>query len=178
MNWRRGAEKTTTSDELTVHWREPLVYPVVVFEQDRDAPIRSLKHRMNRQVSSSSSNSHVKANRDVLAAGSSAPDESTVHWSIALEQLCQRSCTVEATPSSTEWTISQKDIASDHLTVLLWEAFSQQLVWCFGLFIPPPLAHLRLLSGIHPRYSCTEGRKVEDGLLLEFPCTPTRTRFV
>jgi hypothetical protein len=35
-----------------------------------------------------------------------------------------------------------------------------------------------LLSGIHPGYSCKEGRIVEDGLLVEFPCTPTRTRFV
>jgi hypothetical protein len=34
------------------------------------------------------------------------------------------------------------------------------------------------LSGIHPGYSCNEGRIVEDGLLLEFPCTPTRTRSV
>jgi hypothetical protein len=31
------------------------------------------------------------------------------------------------------------------------------------------------LSGIHPGYSCKEGRIVEDGLLVEFPCTPTRT---
>jgi hypothetical protein len=34
------------------------------------------------------------------------------------------------------------------------------------------------LSGIHPGYSCKEGRIVEDGLLVEFPCTPTRTRSV
>jgi hypothetical protein len=34
------------------------------------------------------------------------------------------------------------------------------------------------LSGIHPGYSCKEGGRVEDGLLLEFPCTPTRTRSV
>jgi hypothetical protein len=32
------------------------------------------------------------------------------------------------------------------------------------------------LSGIHPGYSCKEGGRVEDGLLLEFPCTPTKTR--
>jgi hypothetical protein len=39
--------------------------------------------------------------------------------------------------------------------------------------------HLRTcLSGIHPGYSCKEGGRVEDGLLLEFPCTPTRTRSV
>jgi hypothetical protein len=37
---------------------------------------------------------------------------------------------------------------------------------------------VRLLSGIHPGYSCKEGRIVEDGLLVEFPCTPTRTRSV
>jgi hypothetical protein len=34
------------------------------------------------------------------------------------------------------------------------------------------------VSGIHPGYSCKEGGRVEDGLLLEFPCTPTRTRSV
>jgi hypothetical protein len=34
------------------------------------------------------------------------------------------------------------------------------------------------LSGIHPGYSCKEGTIVEDGLLVEFPCTPTRTRSV
>jgi transposase InsO family protein len=44
--------------------------------------------------------------------------------------------------------------------------------------------HKKTLSGIHPGYSCKEGRIVEDGLLVEFPvlllglalCTPTRTR--
>jgi hypothetical protein len=36
----------------------------------------------------------------------------------------------------------------------------------------------RGLSGILPGYSCKEGGRVEDGLLLEFPCTPTRTRSV
>jgi hypothetical protein len=34
------------------------------------------------------------------------------------------------------------------------------------------------MSGILPGYSCKEGERVEDGLLLEFPCTPTRTRSV
>jgi hypothetical protein len=34
------------------------------------------------------------------------------------------------------------------------------------------------LSGILPGYTCKEGRIVEDGLLVEFPCTPTRTRSV
>jgi hypothetical protein len=35
-----------------------------------------------------------------------------------------------------------------------------------------------LVSGILPGYSCKEGGRVEDGLLLEFPCTSTRTRSV
>jgi hypothetical protein len=35
-----------------------------------------------------------------------------------------------------------------------------------------------IMSGIHPGYSCKEGRIVEDGLLVEFPCTTTRTRTV
>jgi hypothetical protein len=34
------------------------------------------------------------------------------------------------------------------------------------------------LSGILPGYSCKEGGRVEDELLLEFPYTPTRTRSV
>jgi hypothetical protein len=93
--------KTTASDESTVHWREPSVYPVVVFEQDRDAPRRSLKHRMNRRVSSGSSNGRVEATREVLVAESSAPDDPTVHRSIASEQLCERSCAVEAMNGST-----------------------------------------------------------------------------
>jgi hypothetical protein len=36
----------------------------------------------------------------------------------------------------------------------------------------------QLMSGIHSGYSCKEGGRVEDGLLLEFPCIPTRTRSV
>jgi hypothetical protein len=92
MIWRREAAETAASDESTVLWRESLDYPVVKFEQDRDAPRRSLKHRMNRRVSSGSSDGRVKANRDGLAAGSSALVEPTVHRCNASEQLCQQSC--------------------------------------------------------------------------------------
>jgi hypothetical protein len=69
MNWRREAAKTAASDEPTVHWREPSVYPVVEFEQDRDAPRRSLKHQMNQRVCSGSSDGRVEATTEVLAAG-------------------------------------------------------------------------------------------------------------
>jgi hypothetical protein len=43
--------------------------------------------------------------------------------------------------------------------VLLSAAFSQQLVWCLGLFIPPPLAHLRLLYCVEVQRS---SRHLED----------------
>jgi hypothetical protein len=77
--------KTATSDEPTVHWREPSIYPVVKFEQDRDVPRRSLKHQMNRRLCSGSSDVRVKANKDDLATGSSTPDEPMVCRSIASE---------------------------------------------------------------------------------------------
>jgi hypothetical protein len=35
-------EKRSHSDEPTIHWREPLVYPVVEFEQDRDGQDEAL----------------------------------------------------------------------------------------------------------------------------------------
>jgi hypothetical protein len=57
---------------------------------------------MNRRVCSGSSDGRMKATREVLAAGSSAPDDPTVLRSIALEQLCQQSCAVAAMASSTE----------------------------------------------------------------------------
>jgi hypothetical protein len=101
MNWRREAAKTAVSDEPSVHWRESSVYQVVKFKQDRDAPRRSFKHWMNRWVCSGSSDDRVEATRDVLAAGSSALDDLTVRRSIASERLCQRSCAVEETASST-----------------------------------------------------------------------------
>jgi hypothetical protein len=47
------------------------------------------------------SDDRVEANRDDLVAGSSAPDDPTHHRCIASKQLCQRSCAVEATASST-----------------------------------------------------------------------------
>jgi hypothetical protein len=42
----------------------------------------------------------------------------------------------------------------------------------------PPNEVSSRMSGIHPGYSFKERGRVEDGLLLEFPCTPTRTRSV
>jgi hypothetical protein len=101
MNWRKGAAKIAVLDEPTVHWREPSFYLMVEFEQDRDAPRRSLKQWMNRQVCNGLSDGRMEANSKVLVAGSSAPKDMTKCQCIASEQLCQRSCVVEATTSST-----------------------------------------------------------------------------
>jgi hypothetical protein len=159
MNWRRGPAKTAASDEPTVHWREPSVYPVVVFEQDRDAPRRSLKHRMNRQVSSGSSDGRVKANRDDLAAGSSTLDEPMVRRSIALEYICQRTSTTKWRGRGIRWTDALKRIASVHPTLTFSKAVSQRLFGCLGLFIPPPLTHLRLMDCMEVQRS---SRHLED----------------
>jgi hypothetical protein len=53
----------------------------------------------------------------------------------------------------------EKSIASDHLTVLLSTAFSQWLFGRLGLFIPPPLTHLRLLDCVEVQRSV---RHLED----------------
>jgi hypothetical protein len=158
MNWRREVAKTAASDEPTVHWREPSDYPVVKFEQDRDAPRRSLKHRMNRRVSNGSSDGRVKANRDGLAAGSSAPDEPTVRRCNASGQLCQRIFNGVTWRASDEPT-PRKSTASVHPTLPFSVTVSQRLFECLGLFISPPLTHLRLLDYVEvPRSS----RHLED----------------
>jgi hypothetical protein len=152
-------QKTVASDESTVWVRTPSIYPTLSLNWDRDAPRRSLKRWMNRQVCSGSSDGRVEANSKVLVAGSSAPYDPTERWCIASERLCQRSCAVEATTSTTGWTEARKNIASDHPTVLLSAAFSQRLVWCLGLFIPPSLTYLRLLDCVEVQRSA---RHLED----------------
>jgi hypothetical protein len=52
-----------------------------------------------------------------------------------------------------------KSIASDHPTVPFSVDVNQRLVWCLGLFIPPPLTHLRLLDYVEVQRS---SRHIED----------------
>jgi hypothetical protein len=52
------------------------------------------------------------------------------------------------------------------------------LLWWGATLLDRLFSLVRHVSGIQPGYSCKEGRIVEDGLLVEFPCTPTRTRSV
>jgi hypothetical protein len=92
------------------------------------------------------SDSRVEANRDDLTAGFSAPDEPTHRRCIASEQLCQRISNGYVTWRDPDEPMPRKSIASVHPTLTFSVAVSQQLFECLGLFIPPPLTHLRLLD--------------------------------
>jgi hypothetical protein len=105
------------------------------------------------------SDGRVKANRGDLSAESSAPDDPTHRRCIASEQLCQRTSTAKWCGRGTGWTDALENIASDHPTVPFSVDFNQRLVWCLGLFIPPPLTHLRLLDCVEVQRS---SRHIED----------------
>jgi hypothetical protein len=89
-----------------------------------------------------------EANSKVLAESPSALDE-------AMHRLMKRQSNYvnghvqwRVTTSSTGWTDAWKSIASDYPMVLLSTAFSQRLFGRLGLFIPPPLTHLRLMESM------------------------------
>jgi hypothetical protein len=88
----------------------------------------------------------VEATKDVLAIGSSAPDEPTHRRCNASEQLCQRIFNNYVMWRAPDEPTPRKSIASVHPTLPFSVDVSQQLFECLGLFIPPPLAHLRLLD--------------------------------
>jgi hypothetical protein len=88
----------------------------------------------------------VEANRDDLVARSSAPDEPAHRRCIASEQLCQRISTAKWRGRGIGWTDALKKTALVHPTLPFSVAVSQRLFGCHGLFIPPPLTHLRLLD--------------------------------
>jgi hypothetical protein len=67
------------------------------------------------------------------------------------------------------------------LTHAMREIVKKEVIKLLDAAIIYPVPHsewVSPMSGILPGYSCKEGRIVEDGLLVEFPCTPTRTRSV
>jgi hypothetical protein len=99
------------------------------------------------------SDGRVKTNRGDLVAGSSAPDEPTHCRCIASEQLCQRISTAMWHGRGTGWTDTLENLASVHPTLPFSAAFSQRLVWCLGLFISPPLTHLRWLDDVEVQRS-------------------------
>jgi hypothetical protein len=131
---RGRAAKTVAPDDLTVWVGTPSVYLTLSLNQDRDAPRRSLQHRMIRRLGLS--DGRVEANRDDLVAGSSAPDDPTDRQCTASEQLCQRISTAMWRGRGTGWTDALENLASVHPTLPFLVAVSQRLVWCLGLFIP------------------------------------------
>jgi hypothetical protein len=105
------------------------------------------------------SDGRMEANRDVLAAGSSTPDEPTHHRCNASEQWCQWIFNVYVTWRESDEPTPRKSIASVHSTLPFSVAVSQRLFGCLGLFIPPPLTHLRLLYCVEEQES---SRHLED----------------
>jgi hypothetical protein len=105
------------------------------------------------------SDGRVKANRGDLVAGSSAADDPTHRYCIASEQLRQRISTAKWRGRGTGWTDTLENLASVHPTLPFLVVVSQQLVWCLGLFIHPPLNDLRLLDYVEVQRS---SRHIED----------------
>jgi hypothetical protein len=105
------------------------------------------------------SGSRMEANRDDLVAWSSAPDDPMDCRCIVSEQLCQRISTSMWHGRGTGWTDALENLASVHPTLPFSVVVSQQLVWCLGLFIPPPLTHLRWLDCVEVLRS---SRHIED----------------
>jgi hypothetical protein len=105
------------------------------------------------------SDGRVKANRDDLAAGSSALDEPTHSRGSASEQLCQRIFNGYVTWRAPDEPTPRKSIASVHPTLHFSVTVSQRLFECLGLFIPPSLTHLRLLDCVEVHRS---SRHLED----------------
>jgi hypothetical protein len=79
MNSRDEGAKTKASDELTVHWWESSVYPMVHWRKTVRVWSRSLKHRMNRRSGSGSSDGRWNQDREQLVADVSAPNEPMVN---------------------------------------------------------------------------------------------------
>jgi hypothetical protein len=105
------------------------------------------------------SDGHEETDRDVLARGPSAPDEPTHRQCNASEQLCQRIFNGYVTWRAPDEPTPRKSIASVHPTLTFSVAVSQRLFGCLGLFIPPPLTHLRLLDCVEVQESA---RHLED----------------
>jgi hypothetical protein len=105
------------------------------------------------------SDGRVEATREVLAAGSLAPDEPTHRRCNASKQLCQRIFNGYMTWRAPDEPTPRKSIASVHPTLTFSEVVSQLLFGCLGLFISPPLTHLRVLDCVEVHRS---SRHLED----------------
>jgi hypothetical protein len=160
---RGRVAKTVALDDPTVWVWRPSIYLMLSLNSYRDAPRRSLQHMMIWRLSQDEASVYPTVEWKLTKA---AWARSLQHQMIrrTVGALRRSSCVREpqrlrdvggAPDEPTPW----KSIPSDHPMVLLSAAFSQLLVWCLGLFIPPPLTHLRLLDFVEVQRS---SRHIED----------------
>jgi hypothetical protein len=118
--------------------------------EDRDAPRQPLQHRMNRRLGS-----------EIASVYPTVTKMHTVRvWrSVLQHRMIRRTVGAERRSSSVKETQRISDVggAPDEPMLLksrrrfirrspFQRAVSQRLAECLGLFIPPPLTHLRLLD--------------------------------
>jgi hypothetical protein len=128
---RGRVAKTVASDDPTVWVGTPSVYPTLSLNQDRDAPRQALQHRMNRRTVDAQRRSSSVREPQQLSDVGGASDEPMLLKS--RRRFIRRST--------------------------FQRVVSQRLAECLGLFIPPPLAHLRLLDCVEVQES---SRHLED----------------
>jgi hypothetical protein len=176
-SWRREEKEEKKKDELTVHfvdapdemqrkssedsstgWYDGLSEDTVGLSDDQfESRERHAKTKSSApdeptpwsRGSVGQSDGRVKATRDVLAAGSLAPNE----------PLCQRIFNGYVTWRAPDEPTPRKRIASIHLTLPFSVVVSQRLFGFLGLFIPPPLTHFRRLDCVDVQRS---SRHLED----------------
>jgi hypothetical protein len=145
--------------------RTQSVYPTLSLNQDRDAPRQPLQHRMNRRLGSEIAS--------VYPTVTKKPTETI--WSRGLQHRMKQLCIGAYRRSSfvrEPQRLSDVGGAPDEPMLLksrhrfIWwstfqRAVSQRLLECLGLFIPPPLTHLRLLDCVEVQESA---RHLEDNI--------------
>jgi hypothetical protein len=132
IRWSSLNKTETRQDEvLSTGWTDgsAAVHPTVAWKLIETVWSRGLQHRTNRRCVGSS------------------------------EQLCQRIFNGYVTWRAPDEPTPRKSIASVHPTLPFSVTVSQRVFECLGLFIPPPLTHLRLLDCVEVQKS---SRHLED----------------
>jgi hypothetical protein len=150
MSCREEEAKTVALDDPTVWVGTPPVYPTISLKQDRDAPRRSIQHRMNRRLG--------QGEASVYPTVAWKLTETFWPWGLQ-HQMNRRAISAYRQSSSVRESqrLSDDGGAPDEPMLLksrrrfirrstYQRAASQWLAECLGLFIPPPFTHSRLLD--------------------------------
>jgi hypothetical protein len=86
-------------------------------------------------------------------------DEPTVHYLVASDELQRKSNRDSDVGGASDEPTPWKSLASVHPTLPFSVAVIQRLFGCLGLFISPPLTHLRVLDCVEVQRS---SRHIED----------------